>query len=123
MVTHWLAANRTYLGRTIPFEWIITSIRDDSASYRHLLSMLVVRESVHEYNGERWLHVSLSHSSRMPTWGELQTVKSIWIGDRTAYHVLPRAIKFTEDRDDAYTLHIWCPLDSDPFPFEMRGAA
>jgi hypothetical protein len=122
MVT-WLAANRTYLGKSIPFEWVITQIKDNCASYRNLLSMLIVSESVHEANGQRWLHVSVSHSSRMPTWGELQTVKSIWIGDRVAYHVLPRAVKFTEDADDAYTLHLWCPLDGDPFPFEMRGAA
>jgi hypothetical protein len=122
MVT-WLVANRTYLGKSIPFEWVITSIRNDCASYRNIISMLVVSESVHTHNGQRWLHVSLSHAARMPTWGELQTVKSIWIGDRTAYHVLPRNIKFTEDRDDAYTLHVWCPLDDDPFPFEMRGAA
>lgn len=116
--------NRTYLSRPIPFDWVITQIKDNCASYRNLLSMLIVRESVHEeQNGERWLHVSISHAARMPTWGELQTVKSIWIGDRTAYHVLPRRVKFTEDADDAYTIHIWCPLDSDPFPVEMRGAA
>lgn len=118
-----IAHNRTYLNRTIPFEWIITSIRGNSASYRHLLSMLIVRESIHTSNGQRWLHVSVSHSSRMPTWGELEIVKSIWIGDRTAYHVLPRAVQLAEDRDDAYTIHVWCPLDDDPFPFEMRGAA
>lgn len=118
-----LVLNKTYLNRTIPFDWIVCQIRDDSAAYRNLLSMLIVRESVHTQNGQRWLHVSVSHSSRMPTWGELKTVKSIWIGDRVAYHVLPRRVKLAEDRDDAYTLHIWCPLDDDPFPVEMRGAA
>jgi hypothetical protein len=119
-----IAFNRTYLGKPIPGDWIITQIKDNCASYRNLLSMLIVRESVHEHNGERWLHVSISHSSRMPTWGELRTVKSIWFGNnRTAYHVLPRRELYTEDKDDAYTLHIWCPLDSDPFPQEMWGAA
>lgn len=118
-----IAANRTYLGKSIPFEWVITQIRDNSASYRHLLSMLVVSESIHVHNEQRWLHVSVSHSSRMPTWGELKTVKNIWIGDKVAYHVLPRRVRLVEDADDAYTLHVWCPLDNDPFPVEMRGAA
>src|SRR5690554_2952715 len=95
-----LMLNKTYLNRTIPFDWIVCQIKNNCAAYRHLLSMLVVRESVHEHNGERWLHVSLSHTARMPTWGELKTVKSIWIGDRTAYHVLPRRVRFTEDADD-----------------------
>jgi hypothetical protein len=117
-----LMLNKTYLGRTIPFEWVITSIRNNSASYRHLISFLTVTESIHTHNGERWLHVSLSHAARVPTWGELQTVKSIWIGDKVAYHVLPHAVKPLSD--DEYTIHIWCPLDNDPFPFEMqRGAA
>ena len=119
-----LTLNKTYLNRSIPFDWIITSIRDNSASYRHLLSMLVVSESIHEQDGQRWLHVTISHSARVPTWQEIRRVKSIWIGDnRTAYHVLPRRVRLVEDADDAYTLHLWTPLDDDPFPQEMRGAA
>lgn len=74
--------------------------------------------------GQHWLHVSVSHPARLPTWQELKLVKSIWIGDsRPAYQALPRNTKFAEDDSDAYTFHLWCPLDDDLFPSEMRGAA
>lgn len=114
-----IALNRTYLGRSIPFDWIVCQIRDNSASYRHLLSMLIVSESIHEHNGQRWLHITISHTARVPTWQEIKRVKSIWIGDnRVAYHVLPSASTY----DDG-SFHLWTPLDDDPFPAEMRGVA
>lgn len=115
-----IALNRTYLGRSIPLGWIITSIRDNSASYRHLLSMLIVSESVHESDGQRWLHITVSHPACIPTWQEIKRVKSIWIGDdRVAYHVLPSASTY----DDG-SFHLWTPLDDDPFPEAMqRGVA
>jgi hypothetical protein len=68
-----------------------------------------------ERDGKRWIHISVSHRDRIPTWDELRHVKDWMIGkDKLAIQVLPP--------DDQYvnihprTLHLWHCLDGDPVP-------
>ncbi|HEV8639413.1 MAG TPA: hypothetical protein VG370_34830 [Chloroflexota bacterium] len=42
-----------------------------------------------ESDGRRWLHLSLSHRQRLPTWDELRRTKEAFLGDRYALTVLP----------------------------------
>lgn len=93
----------------------------DGAMYRHLLSEVTVIESVaKEQDHRRWLHVSLAHPRRLPTWEEVKMVKSIWIGDdKDAFQVLPRQSKYVNIHP--FCLHLYHCLDAIPLPDFTRG--
>jgi hypothetical protein len=68
-------------------------------------------------NGRQWLHLSVSHRSRYPTWDELREVKNMILGrDRAAYQVLPREADYVNVHPNCF--HLWSPLSDDPFPSE-----
>lgn len=76
---------------------------------------LCVIVSVDEVMGKRWFHVSVSRRGRMPDYNDLTITKRTFIGEeQVAYQVFPRR---TEHRNfHNYCLHLWAPLDGDPFP-------
>lgn len=76
---------------------------------------LVVLLSEDVVAGKRWLHVSVSRRSRTPTYEDLAQVKAAFVGELLpAYQVFPRA---TEHRNfHPNCLHLWVPLEGDPFP-------
>ena len=66
-------------------------------------------------HGRRWLHISVSHRERCPTWEEMCDAKDIFIGaDRVAVQVHPRAAEHVSLHP--YCLHLWCDLDADVVP-------
>lgn len=68
-----------------------------------------------ERDGKRWMHVSCSTPTRLPTWDELRLVKDTFIGrDRLALQLLPRQAEYVNDHP--YTLHLWSCLDGDVTP-------
>ena len=44
--------------------------------------------SVDEFDGGRWMHVSVSHRDHLPTLDDLKEAKETFIGDRLAVQVL-----------------------------------
>lgn len=65
-----------------------------------------------EEDKEFWLHVSVSHPKRLPTYEELKTVKRIFIGDdRVALQVFPKASEHVNVH--VYCLHLWCCASND----------
>lgn len=74
-----------------------------------------------EGDGRRWMHVSVSHRDRLPTWPELKTVKDMLIGpDTVAIQVFPRAAEFVNVHP--FCLHLWHCLDGDVIPdFRVDG--
>lgn len=64
---------------------------------------------------KRWIHLSLSHSHRIPTFTELKEVKNAFIGEfRRAFQVLPPQDEYVNDYWKV--LHLYAPLDHNPLP-------
>lgn len=92
------------------------------AGWRHVRAPLTVLLSCkRELDGRLWLHLSISHLRRMPTWEELGEVKDVFIGrDRMAVQVFARAAEHCNEHPRC--LHLWCCLDADPTPdFRVEG--
>lgn len=90
------------------------------AIYQHRLSPLKVIISWAPHpDGKRWLHVSVSHPLRLPTYDELCEVKRRFVGaDKKAVMVFPAEGKHVNLH--RFCLHLWHCLDKDPLP-EFSG--
>ena len=70
---------------------------------------------IDDYGGEEWVHVSVSHQTRLPTYDEMKEVKRCFIGDhREAYSIWPKARVHVNVASKA--LHLWHRADRDPIP-------
>lgn len=102
-----------------PTGWRIDQELGDGARYRcsarKLTAILSGRIDEH---GKRWLHLSVSHSDRIPTWGELRSVKELFLGDVYAYQVLPPKEFYVNLTPRV--LHLWHCLDGPQLP-EFSG--
>lgn len=68
-----------------------------------------------EGDGRRWIHVSLSHPNRCPTWATIRLVKDALLGrNRRAIQVLAPESEWVNLHP--YCLHLWCCLDEDGLP-------
>lgn len=94
---------------------------DDGArfvrAYDHLSVILSVAV---EDDQRKWLHVSLAHRNRLPTYETLKLVKDTFIGDRKAIQVFPSEKEYVNKHP--YCLHLWCCLDGDPLPDFTHGS-
>lgn len=84
------------------------------AAYVNRDSRLKVIRSKATYSDGNWVHVSLSRSNRLPTWGDLKVVKQAFLGDVTAIQVLPKAQNFVNVHP--FCLHLWHCLDGERVP-------
>lgn len=78
--------------------------------------MLRVLASIAPYGDDRvWLHLSISHRKRMPTYEELVYMKRHWAGEnRKCIMVLPPKDEHVNIHPRC--LHLYCCLDEDPLP-------
>lgn len=67
-----------------------------------------------ESDGKRWMHVSCSRPSSLPTWDDLRMVKDTFIGDRKAIQILPAQAEYVNLHPNV--LHLWACLDDDGLP-------
>src|SRR3990167_1384383 len=73
-----------------------------------------------ERDGRRWMHVSCSRPSSLPTWEDLRLVKDTFIGiERKAIQVLPPQSEYVNLHP--YVLHLWSCLDGDGLPDFREG--
>ena len=95
--------------------------RLDTFSYRHRGGLCVIVSQAMERDGRHWLHVSVSHHDRLPTWEELTAVKEIFMGTTSlALQVFPPRNEWVNDCSNV--LHLWCCIESRPVPdFRRRG--
>ncbi len=81
---------------------------------------LAVIFSVEWHDNKRWMHLSASRRSRLPTYDDLVWAKKLFIGDRKAIQVF--APKAEHVNYSAYVLHLWACLDGDGLPdFRVEG--
>jgi hypothetical protein len=98
---------------TIPPGWRVAQRAADGMLYVNPGGRMSVILSVSsEADGRMWLHASMAHRDRLPTWGELTAMKAWAIGDRYAYQVLPPKALYVNINPNV--LHLWCPLEGDP---------
>jgi hypothetical protein len=91
--------------------------------FQHTRAPLTVIATVKRERGDgrRWLHVSVSHARRLPTWEDVREVKDLFIGrERRAIQVLPPESEYVNVHPR--TLHLWHCLDGDGLPdFRVAG--
>lgn len=78
-------------------------------------TMLVIFSAQRERDDRRWVHVSVSRPSRLPSWDDLREVKDTFIGrDRRALQILPPRAEYVNFHKNV--LHLWHCLDGDGLP-------
>lgn len=103
-----------------PPSWLESERDIRGAKYRNPNRRLVVILSCAiEDDGRAWLHLSVSHSQRIPTWGELGLVKEAFLGDREAYQVLPPKKRYVNIHP--HVLNLFAPLEEPVLPDFTRG--
>jgi len=113
-------AFRHFADLGVPLNW--HRYESPFLSYRKIADKVtVIVSGSTEADGRRWLHVSVSRPSRLPTWDDLREVKDTFIGrDRKAIQVLPPAAEYVNIHPNV--LHLWACLDDDGLPdFRKEG--
>jgi hypothetical protein len=80
-----------------------------------IFKLTVISSVCYEKDGKLWLHVSLAHHKRMPSYDEIKLVKEHFIGkDKYAMLVFPPEDKFVNLHP--FCLHLWHCIDGHPLP-------
>jgi hypothetical protein len=104
----------TLSGPTIAHpEWELVARSEDGAAYRHRRRPFTLIYSVAiESDGHVWIHLSMAHRDRTPTWVELMEAKDWLVGtDRYAYQVAPPRSVYVNINPNV--LHLFACLDMD----------
>ena len=92
----------------------------DGAKYRGPKGLSVIITAAVEQYKNSWLHVSVAHRDRLPSYDELKQVKAIFMGrDKYAIQVFPPDSKHINIHP--YCLHLWSCLSSNLIPDFTRG--
>lgn len=68
-----------------------------------------------EADGNKWIHLSISHQNALPHYTTLKMVKNLFLGeDSTALQVFPPKPKYVNDMP--FCLHLWVCLDKEIVP-------
>lgn len=94
----------------LPPHWTIVVMEEDGAKYTsRRLGLGAILSCAKELDGRAWLHLSVSHRDRIPTWLELRDCKELFLGDREAYSVLPPKRRYVNIHP--HVLHLFALLD------------
>jgi len=99
-----------------PPGWILHQQRLDGFSWVNPKRKLYVIASMLQTNdGGKWLHLSISHRKRIPTYDEMKYLKRHWAGP------MEKAIEIHVADEEHYNYcerarHLWVSLDGDPLP-------
>lgn len=112
---------REYLPKVLPASWTVTQAGVDGCFYSKSLPPLwVCLSGATELDGKRWLHLSLSHRKRLPTWEEIVEVKELFLGaDAKAIQVFAPRKEWVNICKNC--LHLWVCVDGDQLPDFTRG--
>jgi hypothetical protein len=104
----------------LPPFWRLVQRNLDGGKYLNDAAALAAIVSVSvEPDGKRWVHLSVSHRARLPSWRELRECKDLFLGRGVyAYQVLPPEDRYVNIHPRV--LHLWHCLDGDPLP-EFSG--
>ena len=106
-----------------PLGWALDQRGEDEEGWYHPSGLTVIWSIARELDGRVWLHASMAHTDRIPTWEELRALKD-WLiaGDRYAYQVLPPATRYVNL--NPHVLHLWAVIDGpEPLPDFLHGGS
>jgi hypothetical protein len=111
---------RDFTPQRLPVGW--TTVNGCQNVLRHIhrkLAVMVTGEV--EQDGKRWMHLSISHRDRLPTWDELKEIKHWILGpDTVAIQVVAPVDQHVNLHPNC--LHLWHCLDGSPIPdFRHEG--
>lgn len=97
------------------FEALVAFIRADG------LKVIITVEWQNEEPETKWLHVSMSFKSKLPSYADMKIVKNVFIGeDQTAFQLFPPNDQHINLHEN--TLHLFSCLTKDIFPdFRREG--
>ncbi len=110
-----------FLNRDLPGHWVSVDESIDGGAWQHRVAPLQVIATIElAPDRSRWLHVSVIHRERIPTYGELAKVKREFIGDgRGAIMVFPPQSEHVNIHPNC--LHLYRPLSEWPLPDFTHG--
>lgn len=80
----------------------------------HYAGLSVIMSGSVEDDSRRWIHLSCGRQKRLPNWDDLKLVKQLFLGDRWAIQVLPKAEKYVNI--NPFVLHLWHCADEFALP-------
>ena len=92
--------------------WQVEPFGPDGRALTHIASATTIIATRARHHGDEWLHASVAHPDRMPTWQEMRWLKEAVFGERFAYMVFPPSSTFVNIHD--YALHLWGRDDGAP---------
>lgn len=94
----------------LPPSWELVARSPDGAKYvAELLGLAAIISCRVEDDGRPWIHLSVSHRARVPSWREMRECKEVFLADREAYSVLPPRARYVNIHPNV--LHLFALLD------------
>ena len=98
----------------VPASWRQRDRGIDGAAWVTTWNLSIIATVSTERDGREWIHVSVAHPRRLPTWDELREIRDHVIGDREAYQVLPPRDRYVNVHPNC--LHLFACLDGPQLP-------
>ncbi len=98
----------------LPSGWTFADRGLDGCTLQNAWGLSIIATAATERDGKEWVHVSIAHRKRMPTWEELRDAKTLILGDREAYQVFPPQARYVNIHPNC--LHVFCCLDGPQLP-------
>lgn len=112
-----------YTPKVIPYGWVQVQAPIHGFCFKSVYGLAVITtlEWREEDPSEKWLHVSMSRSDRLPNYEDMMEVKNLFIGaDRTAIQIFPPSDKHVNIHPNC--LHLFCCVTREILPdFRREG--
>lgn len=119
------AARESFFARTMPriatSRWIVRQVGADGLLCdRRDTGRRVIASISREFDGEIWLHASISRRDReLPTYHDLVEVQRVFVDPAISYQLF---VPLDEHIDHAEVLHLWSCLTKRVTPDFSRGS-
>jgi len=106
---------------TKPPGWRLVETRQDGRAWANTKKKLtVIASESTELDGKRWLHLSIGHPKRLPSYDEMKYLKRHWAGTE-AKAIEVHAPESEHVNIHSFVRHLWVCLEGDPLPDFTRG--
>lgn len=104
-----------YIKTGAMFPEVVSPIPGGRAFKSSSRKLAVIVSGQTEQDGKRWIHVSVSHRARLPSWEELVLVRDQLLGQEArCLHLVSKASQHVNIHP--YCMHLWYCVDGDGLP-------